>query len=237
MKYLVSIASIGDDLKPLNRYVESLKNLKGSVDKLISVEFPGYISNTVMLSRHINCTSLQVLTEPKYPGNLFRFAFFPMGIESENTCIFTDTYDVYFQNPIKVKDLKKIYVGSEHIKWKDTEFWRPILEKYKIDVLMDKPVYNMGAWIMPFYKAYDLMNFLKRNYNMFDCANWSDQILYNLWLLDQKFEIDDQLIANLYNGIDSGDISIKDNRVLNKKGKEYSIIHMNGNTKTKYELY
>lgn len=236
MKYLISIASAGEDLTFLNRYAESLKNLKGSVDKLISVEFPGYISKTVMLSKHINCTSLQVLTEPKYPGNLFRFAFFPMGIDPNDTCIFTDTYDVFFQNPIKIKDNKKIYVGSEHILWKDTDFWRPILEKYNVKSLMDKPVYNMGGWVMPFYKAYDLMNFLRRNYNMFDSANWSDQILFNLWLLDQEFEIDDKLIANFYNGLDAGEIIIKDSRVLNKHGKEFSIIHLNGGTKTKYAI-
>jgi len=234
MKYLVSLASADENIKGLTRYAESLKNLGGSVDKLISVEFPGYISNAISLNKDITCITLQVQSEPLYPGNLFRFAFFPMGIDGDDTCIFTDTHDVYFQNPIKIKDNKKIYVGSEHILWKDTEFWRPILEKYKVDILMDKPVYNMGAWVMPFYKAYDLMNFLRRNYDMFGSANWSDQILYNLWLLNQKFDIDDQLIANLYNGIDSGNISIKNKRVLNKNGKEFSIIHLNGGNKEKY---
>lgn len=236
MRYLVSIASAGKDEKALKRYVESLSNLGDSIDKLISVEFPGYISDVYPLSKYLDCTTLQVQTEPKYPGNLFRFAFFPMGINRSDTCVFTDTHDIFFQGPIKIKDNKKIYVGSEHILWKDTDFWRPILEKYNVKSLMDKPVYNMGAWIMPFYKAYDLMNFLRKNYNMFDGANWSDQILYNLWLLEQDFEIDDQLIANFYNGVDSGEISIKDNRVLNKDGNEFSIIHMNGNTKTKYAL-
>lgn len=236
MKYLISLASITKDDKALKRYVDSLKNLGGSIDKLISIEFPGYISDTYALNKDIPCTTLKVQKELQYPGNLFRFAYFPMGINLTDTCVFTDTHDVYFQNPIKIKDDNKIYVGSEHILWKDTEFWRPILEKYGVTSLMDKPVYNMGAWVMPFHKAYDLMDYLRRNYNMFDSANWSDQILFNLWLLDQKYEVDDQLIANLYNGLDAGEIIINNSRVLNKKGDEFSIIHLNGNTKTKYAL-
>jgi len=231
---LVSIASAGKDEKALKRYVESLSNLGDSIDKLISVEFPGYISDVYPLSKYLDCTTLQVQTEPKYPGNLFRFAFFPMGINRSDTCVFTDTHDIFFQGPIKIKDNKKIYVGSEYIKWKDTEFWKPILERYRVDVLMDKIVYNMGGWIMPFAKAYDLMDFLRKNYMMFGGANWSDQILFNLWLLNQKFEVDNQFIGNLYNGLEVGEVIIKNKQVFNKKGEKYAIVHLNGGNKIKY---
>lgn len=230
MTYLVSIASLYDSVR-IDKYVESLKNLGDSVDKLISVEFPEYISDVYQLSNFIPSTSLKVQTEPKYPGNLFRFAFFPMGIDPKDTCIFTDTHDIHFQRPIKVKDKTKIYAGTEHILWKDTDFWRPILERYKVRELMDKPVYNMGAWIMPFAKAYELIEYIRINYKMFDCSNWSDQILYNLWLLNQDFEVDTTEIANFYDGYRTKNVLIKDKRVVNKDNKEYSIIHFNGNSK------
>lgn len=234
MKYLVSLASLYE-CSSLDMYVYSLKNLGKSVDKIISVEFHKYISDYYSFEG-VPAVSVKIKDEVSYPGNLYRFAYFPMGMKKDDVCIFTDTHDVFFQTQLPKLDPKKIYVGSEHILWKDSEFWAPLLKEFNVTELYDKEIYCMGAWVMPFGKAYELMDFLRVNQGMFAKSNWSDQILFNLWLLTQKFETHPSLIANMFNGYNTKDILIKDKKIINKKGEEFCIAHFNGNTKKLYEF-
>jgi hypothetical protein len=237
MTYLISIASMYE-CASLDIYINSLVNLKGSVDKLVSIEFPEYISDIYPLSCHLNSISIKIKDEKSYPGNLFRFAFFPMGMNPKDICVFTDTHDVFFQTKFPVFKKNKIYVGRENIKWKDSEFWYPILKKFGITNLDNEEVYCMGAWAMSFEKTYQLMDFLRINQKMFNYANWSDQILFNLWLQTQKKNIEESpsFIANMFNGYNTKDILIKNKKIVNKKGDLFSICHFNGNTKELYEL-
>jgi hypothetical protein len=234
--YLVSIASLYE-CASLDKYIESLENIAPSIDNFISVEFPQYISDVYPLARYIETIVVRIKNESKYPGNLFRFAFFPMGLDKDDFCIFTDTHDVFFQKELPELDKTKIYVAPEHLKWNESDFWMPILNQYGCRELDGFPIYCMGSWAMPISEVNDLLEFMIKNSARFNYANFSDQILFNLWLKNKKFEIHPTLFATIFNGYNLGKISIKDKKVLSDKGEEFSIVHFNGNTKQYYDFF
>ncbi len=221
--YLISLASYTEGVK---RYLESLKNLENSVD-WVSVEFEPYLPSLAVFYRQ-PCP---------YPGNLYRFDYLPKNLDSNRWWIFTDTADVIFQRPVPNldQDAVEVWVAPESEIHGNNGVWRGFIERYPCaHRLLDQPIYNMGGWAMKGDKAAELVEYLKQNRAKFNCHPNSDQVLYNLWLLDQPKEIigvHPTLLVAMYANIEKGVVRKENGLWVNERGEPYCICHFNGSTK------
>lgn len=216
--YLVSIASFTEGAEPeeyvrgYNRYYETLKNLKDSVEH-IDVRLSGY------------------------PGHVERWQFFPKGLDPSRWVIFTDTPDVIFQAPIPDLDAegKEIYAAWEGENHQDNAWW---VEKFKTiwsgyTDLLDKPVYNAGTWAMKVPYAQMWVERINNIYWGGDRNGMCEQAEYCRWLNSHgdKVGVHPSLMSVLHANLSKGNIVKRGNLFMNRDNIPYSIIHGNGDTK------
>lgn len=224
--YLISLAS-GEN----KQYYDSLQLLQNSVE-LIDVRFEP--CNPIVTNYYIDGSIVKV--GAPYPGNLSRFQFIPE-LDPNRWWIFTDTADVIFQKPFDLSDYEgwtDIIVCSEGETFKDNGFWMQWLERYPSIfsyLLQDRQVYNGGCWAMKGYKVLEFIQFLETCSVDFNLNEQSDQILLNLWLINQKYVGDQDIFTTLYNNIDKGYVNKTDKGFVNQHGELYTVVHANGNTK------
>jgi len=200
--YLVALTSDVEGLK--ENYLDSISNLGDSVEQKM-VKFD------------------------KYPNNLRRFDSFPE-FNDDDMVIFTDTSDVIFQKPIPKLE-NKIYVSPEMDTWGANNWWKPYLDKFAFKELDGTPIYCMGTWAMPYSEVKDLLKFIREHEYRFDHAFFSDQILFNWWLLDKTISIEPTLFGTLYSSYSKGIIKLDHGIFYDDQDGVISIIHANGNNK------
>jgi hypothetical protein len=186
-----------------------------------------YITSLPKLGNDVEWKNVEI---KDYPGNLYRFNFFPKDLDPYRMVIFTDTSDVIFQCPLpKLK--KRIYVCPEDAKFDEHSWWNAFFQKYDFHELDGEPIYNMGGWAMPVHKALELFDFMRENVHIFAFDQCSDQPLFNMWLKTQKFEVHPTLMSCLFDNYDKGNIKRVEKGWVNKSYDLYSIVHANGNRK------
>jgi len=217
--YLVSLTSNVPGVK--ENYLDSISNLDDSVIPVMVSFKPYFKAKTIDFK--------VIKTGKAYPNNLKRFDYFPE-FEDDNMIIFTDTSDVIFQKPIPKLE-SKIYVSPELDTWGANNWWKFHLNKYNFKDLDGKPIFCMGTWAMPYSEVKSLLKFIKNNAHVFDDAFFSDQILFNWWLLGKKFEVHPTLFGTLYSSYSKGIIKLDHGIFYDNDDGVISIIHVNGNNK------
>lgn len=217
--YLISLTS---NVAGIENYIRTLDALADSVEPIM-VSF----SPQVPLSPDYRT----IRVDQGYPGNLSRFKFFPFEeLDSQRMVIFTDTSDVIFQCPIpELED--KIYVAPESAKFDKQSWFNQMFLRHGFTLLDDMPIYNMGTWAMPVYKAQEMLTFVLDGANLFRYEEQADQPLYNLWLKNQQFEEHPSLMSCLFNNYEQKNLIKTERGWVNKHDDLYSIVHANGNNK------
>lgn len=217
-QFLISITSNCEGLA--ENYLRTLPNLDDSVETIMIQFQPFFDANVDKIFK----------IDTPYVGNLNRFKYFPKGFEDEDIIIFTDASDVIFQKPIPELG-QIIYVAPEYDTWGDDNWWKEKLSLYNYHGLDGFPIYCMGTWAMPYKLVKDLLDFLDKNAGMFGHSQFSDQILFNIWLKDKDYMQRSDLMASLYSGYHFGKVIKTDKGFVNHAGNLISIVHANGNLK------
>ena len=216
--YLISITSDCEGLK--ENYIDTIHKIKDSAEPIM-VSFlpqPPQVDFQVI---PVGCP---------YPGNLNRFDYFPKGFDDYDMIIFTDASDVIFQKEIPPLE-EKIYVSQEYDVWGADNWWKDKIELYKLDKLIGFPIYCMGTWAMPYIDVKDLLNFINTNRGLCGNSQFSDQILFNLWLQGKDYSHRTDLFGSLYSGFEKKNITKTKKGFVNKSRQIISIVHANGGTK------
>lgn len=223
--YLISITSNCEGVK--ENYMDSIDKLEGSVEPIMVAFRP----HPPMDMGHFKITPL----EENYPNNLRRFEYFPTGFEDDDMIVFTDTSDVKFQCPLPKLDPEIIYLANEYEDWGDNNWWKPYLEQFNCHELDGLSIFNMGTWAMSYKAVKSLLSFIKENKGRFNDWCASDQVLFNLWLLNYPSRIETKPplspFACLYNGLEKGKVIIKDGKFFDSFGLLIPVVHANGNQK------
>lgn len=159
-----------------------------------------------------------------YPGHIKKYEYLREHIKLDRWYIYLDMFDVLFQKNIPDLDKFKtdILVSTEHHLWRQSDFYRSIIEKDdELNVLLDTPVYCSGTFAM---KGNLLLNLIDFYSNVKGVLN---QPYFNLWLQGKDHKNCDELFCTLHQGIDLGFINKVDDRFINS-GKISSIVHGNG---------
>lgn len=214
--YLLSLTSL---VAGVENYTKTIKNLGDSVEAIMVSFAPTVPMNPAY--RTINVPMA-------YPGNLSRFRYLPFDqLEDDRMLIFTDTSDVIFQTEIPELE-QKIYVAPENDTFGEHSWFNQMFVRHNFTLLKDKPIYNMGTWAMPVFKAKEMVNFVTDGAGMFKFEEFGDQPLYNLWLQHQEFEEHPTLMSCLFNNYEKGNVLKTKEGFTNKEGDLYSIVHANG---------
>lgn len=205
--YLLSIYS---ETPGFNCFLKSMGTLKNSISTWLRIELE------------------------KYPGHIEKFRHIPFNELSEDAMIiYTDTDDVIFQK--EIPELKnKIYVTPEFMNWDETSFYYPILKKNNFHKLDGLPIFNSGCWAMPVYKLKEFVDFmLSENEDVLTLrkGNGFNEPIFNLWLMNQEYEIHPTLSICLYNALGKKQVIKTDEGFKSPTMELYSIVHANGNNK------
>lgn len=175
----------------------------------------------------------------RYPGHLYRWDKMPQNLDRNRVFIFTDTADVVFQKPFPPLDPQKIYVANEGETFGQSGLWRSLMRRYpEFAVLSDETDYNVGSFACGGILMDNFIEFLKAHRN--DSRRMSlEQPIFNLWLRQPNIwpritEVPD-LFCSVYANFEHNLAGIKNERVVNRNGEIFTVVHFNGSMKEKYK--
>ena len=178
-------------------------------------------SKTPGLDRFIKSTSglERVLVELEvYPGHPLRWNYLPEGLTGQ--IIFCDTDDVIYQGDLP--ELTGIVTAPENVLHKETVWKKHCIGKY--EVLLDKPVYNVGTFSMDAKDLYEYRDFTRHQSR----ENEWDQLNFNLWLLGKEHTPRINVFLPLYNNLMYAE---KEDGIWHVGGEKAVFVHANGNNK------
>jgi hypothetical protein len=214
--YLLTLSS---ETEGMSRFLKSLDNLGGNYEH-IAVQFSPF-TNMFTTAKY----------DFPYPGHLKRHLYIPDNLDLERYVIFTDTDDVIFQSPFP-EFTSDIYLAAENILHKDTIWNHWMKGTVFAPVLMEKPVYNCGMFIMRVSIIYEYKKFLKEvGVGDFNKYNW-EQPHFNYFIAlhpEYSLNIDLSILCPLYNNLEQKLVKKEDGIWKTKTDKIINCVHSNGN--------
>lgn len=211
--YLVTVSSRTENIE---RFLDSLKHI--DIVDHISIQFdPVWDKDKAWRIYNV-----------KYPNNTERYRYIPY-IKENGYVIFTDTDDVIFQQDFPDFEALgyDIYVGNERILHRDT-IWKGIIEDLgDYECLLDRTVYNAGAYAMRTHIFNEWIDYITHQ----SISRWNeDQLIFNKFLYLNKYTIHDprHLFCPLYSNYDDDRVDKIENIWMTRRGKVITCIHENG---------
>lgn len=174
----------------------------------------------------------------RYPGHLYRWDLIPKNLDRNRVFIFTDSSDVIFQKPFPELPPDKIYVANEGETFGQNVIWRRLIRKYpQFSNTTNVTNYNVGSFACRGEIMDKFVKFLQENRN--NSRRMSlEQLWFNVWLRTPEIwpmvtEIPD-LFCPVYANIKHGLATVKDNKLVNKDGNIFTVVHFNGSMKKIY---